>query len=145
MHGWILGLAGRHVKPRDNLESAIYNLKLTCSLSLHFSVPRDVGCANYGPGTKKAPSAPAVDFAAVADDVNQQYLVTIKQLVDDPIVTDPQLVQTGEVAAQGLRSDCAEIRRQPVDALNDPTRFRPIQPRQVAGRGIQEASPERHA
>jgi hypothetical protein len=85
-----------------------------------------------------------VYVATVADCVNQQYLLCVQYLIDDPIVTDSQLVQAGEAAVQGLRSDCAEIRCQPTNALDDATRFRPVKPRQVANRGIQQTRPERH-
>ena len=93
---------------------------------------------------------PAVDLTAVPYGMNQQYLLCVQYLVDDPIVTDPQLVEPSKVAAQSLRFDCAEVRCQPVDALDDATRARFVArsyggnatPRQVAGRGVQKTSPE---
>jgi hypothetical protein len=89
-------------------------------------------------------SALAVDLAAVPYGMNQQCLLCVQYLVDYPIVPDPQLLEPSEVAAQSLRFDCAEVRCQPVDTIDDASCLRLVQPRQVAGRGIQKASAQGH-
>ena len=90
-------------------------------------------------------SALAVDLTAVPYGVNQQYLLSIEHLIDHAKVSDPQLVEPSKVAAQCLRFHAAEVRCQPVEALDDAPCFGPVDPRQVAGRGIQKTSPEPHS
>lgn len=85
-----------------------------------------------------------VYLATVAYRVDQEYLLRVEYLVDNPEVADSEFVESSRVAAQGLRSDCAVVQGQPIDTVDDASCLRFVEPRQVAGRGIQKASAQGH-
>ena len=71
----------------------------------------------------------------MADCVDQEYLLPVECLVDNSEVTHSELVESGQAATQGLRSDCVVVRCQPTDTFDDTSRVRLVEPRQLAGRG----------
>jgi hypothetical protein len=59
--------------------------------------------------------------------------------VDDPVVTDSKLEESGEIPFQGLRPDRVEILRQPLEPLCDSSTDGPIQPFEILDRRLQQA------
>jgi len=57
----------------------------------------------------------------------------MKNFVQDAVRDRPELLEPGEVACQGFRSDVLEVRVKPVDPLGDAAPSQRVYPFQLAG------------
>ena len=64
--------------------------------------------------------------------VDHNGMLTLKNLVQNTVVTHPKLVEIGEIASQRFHPDIIQISGQPVDALDHAATNRPVQTRQLA-------------
>jgi hypothetical protein len=69
----------------------------------------------------------AIDFAPMSDLMNYNHLFSVKNLVNDAVVTNAELVQSRKVAFIRFWSDVIEIRGEPIDTLGDSASNRFVQ------------------
>ncbi len=60
------------------------------------------------------------------DQMNHNNLLGVKSLVRNAIVTNPQLVEPRQIAAEGIWLDCLHVGREPPNALHNATRDLPV-------------------
>lgn len=65
---------------------------------------------------------PSVDLPAMADQVNHNQPFGVKNLVHNAKVTNSQLVQANQIAAEGIWFDCVQVGRKPLNTLHNATR-----------------------
>ena len=107
---------------------------------------RNVGGVPHSPTPRasRGLSAFTVYLATVANRVDYECLLRVEYFVDDPEVTDSKLAESGQAAAQCLKSDCVVVRCQPVEAFDDSSPCGFVETCQVPGRRIQKANAKRH-
>ena len=71
--------------------------------------------------------------------VDYEGLLCLQNLVDNPVIANPELEETGELTAQGLRSNGIEILCKPPQPRGDTVRDRAIEPCKLARRRIEDA------
>ena len=69
--------------------------------------------------------------SAVTNEMNDDGLRITENLVHDPVVADPKLVQTGQVACKGLGLDIVQVCSQPANAPDNTATNGPVQTGQL--------------
>ncbi len=76
--------------------------------------------------------------------MDYESLLRMEHLVYYAKVTDSKFVEPDQTATQGLKPDCVVVRCQPVDACNDSSPGRFVEPHQVPGCRLQNANAQCH-
>lgn len=78
-------------------------------------------------GFKRQKQLRSINVTPVADDVNDQSLFRLDDLVDDAVVANAELIQSGERAGKSFAVYRIRIIGQPLDALKNAPGHRSIQ------------------
>jgi hypothetical protein len=83
----------------------------------------------------------AKDVSAVTNRMNHDRLFTVKDLVEDAVVTHAEFIESCEVICQRRAPYGLLVLGQPTDSLDNALANRPVQARQLADCGLEDANP----